>query len=292
MASATAVPEVIEEDLPSYFPGAVESPADHPDEQCEGVEGAEAEICELMGFDMGECLDREIGMPFNNEERHAAYESCGYFSAKPSQRPSAIWLIGPSACGKSTLAPQMAESFGLTQDGYVMVDGESFRDSHQGFLHAIKEGKNKGCVWWGAYVGIRENINNEKQDLLVKAMREQKNLIIPSTCLRRSQSVDVAKVLQQNGYLIHIVGVYGDKEKIVKRGRLRAQQKGKRYNPREFDFALTMFAPMLRLCTGKYSMVCTTGKERFTISESGEGPLQEHQVRQICESVFESYLPK
>ena len=42
--------------------------------------------------------------------------------------------------------------------------------------------------------------------------------MIPSTCLRRSQCVDVAEDLVRSGYQIHVVGVFGEKATIVERG--------------------------------------------------------------------------
>lgn len=177
----------------------------------------------------------------------------------------------------------------MHDDGYVIIDGEAFRDAHSGFQEAIENGHQHGCTYWGAYVAIRENINNEKQLLLENAMKEKKNLIIPSTCLRTSQCLDVAEMLQNNGYAVHIVGVYGDKETIIKRGRKRASFSGKRYDPREFELALTRFAPMLRRCTGKWQMVCTTGDVPFLVTGQGSGPLVESEICTICGDIFKQY---
>ncbi|CAE8622329.1 unnamed protein product [Polarella glacialis] len=273
------------ESLPDYFPlsGQLHAQTDALDQS---AENEDEEICELIGFELDDTLERKLRRPFTDAERQAAYKLSGFDVAKSATRPSALWLIGPSACGKSTLAPQMASKLGMADEGYVVVDGEYFRDTHEGYLEALSSGLQKGCVWRGAYVGIRENINSEKQLLLEQSMREKKHMIIPSTCLRRSQCVDVAKTLQANGYDIHIVGVYGDKDTIVSRGRKRAMTAGKRYEPREFEIALTMFAPMLRLCTGEWHMVCTTGDVPFRTTGHGHGPLSEPQVKEICEDAF------
>ncbi|CAE7945833.1 unnamed protein product [Symbiodinium sp. KB8] len=286
--------QVQEEDtLPHYFPRTIDTSEADDSISDDVVSGdATADICELIGFDMGESLDRELGKPFNEEELKEAYANSGYFDAKPSQKPSAMWLIGPSACGKSTLAPQAAKWVGMDQEGYVTVDGEAFRDAHGGYKKAILKGRQHGCVWWGAYLGIRENINEEKQELLEAAMKDRKNLLIPSTCLRRSQCVDVTESLRGAGYDIHIIGVFGDKDTIVERGRKRAADQGKRYDPREFELALMMFAPMLRLCTGMWRMVCTTGQKDWNdlqVSCGGEGPLLEDGIEQVCTDVFEIY---
>lgn len=250
------------------------------------IGGAEAEICELIGYDMGESLDREIGKAFTQEELTEAYKRSGFYDAKPSNRPAAMWLIGPSACGKSTLAPLSADWVGMQSDKYVTIDGEYFRDCHHGYQYALTAGQQRGCVWWGAYVGIRENINHEKQKLLQLAVQDRKHLMIPSTCLRKSQCVDVVQMLRANGYEIHVVGVYGDKDEIVQRGRSRAMQKGKRYDPREYEIALTRFAPMLRLCTGLFRMVCTTGGSPFTTIDEGHAPITEDKIESVCKKVF------
>jgi len=248
--------------------------------------GAEEEICELLGYDLGETLIRQIGRDFSEAERREAYRESGFERATKAEQPQAIWLIGPSASGKSTLAPSAASWVGVEDGNFVMVDGEAFRDSHRGYQEALMEGKQRGCVWWGAYVGIRENVNKEKQGMLRAAVDASKNLVIPSTCLRKSQCVDVANMLCGRGYLVHIVGMYGQREEIVTRGRRRAMEKGKRYDPREFGIALRQFAPMLRLCNGRYFMVCTTGEDTFAPKCSGSAPLSEEDVQHICREVL------
>ena len=113
--------------------------------------------------------------------------------------------------------------------------------------------------------------------------------MIPSTCLRRAQCVDVAEDLMHAGYEIHIVGVFGNKATIVERGRKRAMNAGKRYDPREFELALQMFAPMIRLCTGTWRMVCTTDDASSQKDIHGEAPLEEADIERICKDVFSMY---
>jgi len=291
-ASATAASLAEAEDEPSmpddtFDVFGYDGGPDHGDTlEEEAVQGAEEEICELLGYDLGESLIRQIGRPFTEEERGEARRESGFERARTAEQPQAIWLIGPSASGKSTLAPVSASWVGVEDGDYVVVDGEAFRDSHQGYQEALTYGKQRGCVWWGAYVGIRENVNGEKQRMLADSVEMSKNLVIPSTCLRKSQCVDVAQMLLSRGYLVHVVGIYGDKTEIVARGRKRAMDKGKRYDPREFSLALNQFAPMLRLCNGRYFMVCSTRREFTTPTRQGRAPLQEEDIQQICREVL------
>ena len=280
--------KAIPTDLPHYFPRSIDlSKAD--DSLDEEVASSEDDICELIGYDLGESLSSEISEPFTEEELHQAYTASGFYTAKKATNKAAMWLIGPSACGKSTLAPKAAQWTGMDIEGYVTIDGEAFRDAHQGYQKAITEGHQHGCVWWNAYLGIRENINEEKQQLLDKAKCDGKNLMIPSTCLRRSQCVDVAEDLKRAGYQIHIVGVFGDKATIIERGTKRASNQGKRYDPREFELALQMFAPMLRLCSGMWKMVCTTDTPSSQKQFEGKAPLSEKDIERICKDVFAMY---
>lgn len=241
--------------------------------------GADAEICELQGYDMGDTLVRKISRRFTEAERHAAYEASGFNKAVSSKQPVAIWVIGPSACGKSTLTKNMVEWAGIHDDGFAEVDGDHFRMAHQGYQAALRSGKQRGCVWWQAYVGIRENVNEEKQKMLVAAMESSKHLVIPSTCLHQSQCIDLVHILLQKNYIIHIAGAYGSKQEIIKRGRRRALEKGKRYEPREFEVSVKMFGPMLKLCTGRYRMVCTTKGYPHIVSHEGEAPLSNADIK-------------
>mmetsp|Transcript_99316 Transcript_99316/g.252249 ORF Transcript_99316/g.252249 Transcript_99316/m.252249 type:complete len:467 (-) Transcript_99316:390-1790(-) len=260
------------------------------DLECAVEEGVvdEEDICELLGYDLGEGLTAQIGRSFTAAERQNAYKACGFDGAVTSARPQAIWLIGPSASGKSTLAPSITSWVGVDEEGFVTVDGEPFRDCHQGYQDALSQGSQKGCVWWGAYVGIREKVNKEKQRMLNESVALRKHLVIPSTCLRKSQCVDVAQMLLDNNYVVHIVGVHGKMETIVARGQQRAREKGKRYDSREFTTALRQFGPMLELCNGRYRVVNTTpdtGK-RFEVTDEGEGPLTAERIKEVCEKVM------
>eukprot|EP00419_Tripos_fusus_P057585 CAMPEP_0172904440 /NCGR_PEP_ID=MMETSP1075-20121228/172631_1 /TAXON_ID=2916 /ORGANISM="Ceratium fusus, Strain PA161109" /LENGTH=367 /DNA_ID=CAMNT_0013761469 /DNA_START=63 /DNA_END=1166 /DNA_ORIENTATION=- len=265
-------------------------------EDCDGIddeaaEGAEDEICELLGWEMGDNLVRNLNRPFSDTERLTARCSAGCERAVSGQeQPQAIWLIGPSASGKSTLAPIAASWVGIDAGDFVMVDGEFFRDSHNGYQDALSEGKQHGCVWWGAYLGIRENVNREKQAMLRDSIRAHQNLVIPSTCLRKSQCIDVVKKQLKHGYKVHVVGIYGDRDVIVDRGRKRAMDKGKRYDPREFGLALKQFAPMLRLCNGRFFMVCTTSVDCSTPTDQGAAPLSETDIKDACMKVLNIYL--
>jgi len=257
----------------------------------EAAEGAEEEICEVLGWEMGDGLIQQLNRRFNETERREARRVAGCERAVSGRKqPHAMWLIGPSASGKSTLAPIAASWVGIDSDDFVMVDGEFFRDTHQGYQGALSEGNQHGCVWWGAYIGIRENVNLEKQAMLEDSIKAHQNLVIPSTCLRQSQCTDVVRKQLENGYKVHIVGIYGDKEVIVGRGRKRAMEKGKRYDPREFGLALKQFAPMLRLCNGSYFMVCTTSKNSSTPTDKGKAPLSETHIKDACMKVLDVYL--
>lgn len=247
------------------------------------------DICELMGLDLGQSLENRIGREFSAAERSAARSAAGFDAARSTSRPHAVWLIGPSASGKSTLTPRAAQWTGMDEHGYVTVDGEFFRDAHGGYQAALESGHNNGCVWWGAYTLIRENVNKEKQLMLREAVEAGKNLAIPSTCLRKSQCVDVAAMLLERGYQVHIVGIYGEKEEIIHRGKKRAATKGKRYDPREFILALRQFAPMLRLCNGQYWMVCSTSDTPFSPTDEGKGPLSEEEIQAVCGRIFCMY---
>jgi chloramphenicol 3-O-phosphotransferase len=291
-SGAAEASEVLDEATYCPFEDELDSLLGDDLEEGKDVGGAEDEICEITGYEMEDAMRFNIAVPFVEEERIRAYEAAGFMRAQPSDNPQAVWLIGPSASGKSTLAPISAEWVGIVEEGFVEVDGEYFRDSHGGYQDALRKGAQLGCVWWGAYTGIRENVNIEKQEMLQRAADQRKHLVIPSTCLRKSQCVDVAEMLLERGYTLHIVGIYGEKEEITRRGRNRAMKKGKRYNPNEFGLALRMFGPMLRRCNGRYRTICSTAKDPFAPVTSGEGPLAEEDSRRICAKIFESYAGK
>lgn len=233
---------------------------------CSELEGASDfdEICELTGWDLEEQAYYDmLDQPMSKPNRLKAWHRCGYFSATPDlEHPVAVWVIGPSAAGKLTVSKQKAHEFGLDKQGWVLVDGQFFHEQHPGFTAAKKDGKTRGCVWWGVYSKLKAMFDAQKERLIQAATRKRKNIIIPHQCLDAEMCLKSIRKLKSCGYTCHVVGVYGDRLTLMQRGRRRALEQGIRYEPREFDLSMQSMEPMMGEANGIRQLVVTTSPGR------------------------------
>lgn len=223
------------------------------------------ELCEITWSLEQQPFFNLLRKPMDQQERAEAWRRSNFFSADPvHRRPHALWIIGPSAAGKSTVARSKARELGLDKHGWVLIDGEIFREVHPGFVAAKDDSNTKGCVWWGAYAESKSMFNEEKDRLVAAAVGRRQNLVLPHTCLDLDKCLDLIRHLKRRGYVCHVHGIYGDKQELMTRGRKRALEQGKRYEPREFDCSMQAFKPMMNEANGSCAWVFTAPRKQPT----------------------------
>jgi len=239
-------------------------------------------ICEDLGFELPEALQQELRRPFAPQEVDVAHRSLGLESAATVAKgsaPLAVWLVGPSAAGKSSVAEAAAEGLGIARrppDGgrapgsvgrldAVSVDGDAFRAAHRGFQAVARDGRARHCTWREAYPSLRSALRKQKQALLHLAVKKRLNLLIPHTCQVRGECWDVLDDLRRRGYVNHVVLVLGHKKTIRMRGELRAKTTGKRYAPQEWDVSLRNGLGMVSRANGHAELVWTTPRPTWLV---------------------------
>lgn len=199
------------------------------------------------------------------QERSTAWNLSGFHIATPGQaQPLVLWVLGPSAVGKTTLSAKLAPGFGVPRmntEGAVslasdevldavIIDGEFFRDAHATYLKWTKSPE-----WASAYPAIKPIVNKEKDDMLKVARAQRKHLVIPQTCLNLESCLSAVRELRASGYTNHVLAIVAPREEVIKRGYAREQQQGKRYAPSEFERSVAAFGPMIGACDGRYEIV-------------------------------------
>lgn len=227
--------------------------------------------------------------PCTDEERLQARRQANFFGASSvSEGPVALWVLGPSAVGKSTISAQASETFGIPRKSdpdddrggwlpdAVVIDGEFFRAAHGDYQRWIRTPQ-----WRAAYPALKQYINQEKSKMLTDAARQHKHLIIPHTALKLEECLRELVELASLGYTNHILGVIGQsREAVRERGRKREQEIGKRYAPDEYDRSIAALRPMMSACNGRYEVVMSIpheqdGGERhmsYKVLTRGRGP--------------------
>lgn len=197
---------------------------------------------------------------FLPEERHNARSLARFSTASEGwQRPVALWIVGPSAVGKTMQSSLRAKHFGIRDcdDEFgcvgpdaVVVDGEFFRDTHEAY-----QAWTQTDDWEAAYPAVKSRINREKKDMLNHAEELKKHLIIPQTCLDLPSCLDEVRQLTDGGYVNHVIAITAPREEVARRGTRRAMADGKVYNSNEFDRAVVAIEPMLKACNGCFQRV-------------------------------------
>eukprot|EP00930_Biecheleria_cincta_P057350 TRINITY_DN43306_c0_g1_i1.p1 TRINITY_DN43306_c0_g1~~TRINITY_DN43306_c0_g1_i1.p1 ORF type:complete len:564 (+),score=105.17 TRINITY_DN43306_c0_g1_i1:95-1786(+) len=203
--------------------------------------------------------------PLTAEERETAWHAANFYDAiSHSEHPIALWILGPSSVGKSTLTAQAAPSFGInarfagdekSKDersmlDAVIIDGEYMRDAHNVYLEWVKTPD-----WRSAYPALKSIINKEKDKMCTEAASHHKHLVIPQTLLNLEKGLTEVEELTRLGYTNHVLAVVAPFEECRRRGAARETVTGKRYEGREFDKSISSIQPMVSACNGRYEVV-------------------------------------
>lgn len=217
-------------------------------------------FCEVHALDIGSTNILQLQEGFSEAERKQAWEESGLHekaSNDVSKEKIALWVLGPSASGKSTVAEQVARTLGMS--GYVTIDGDIFRQKLNAYQKVVGEARrNWNCLFWHGYPLIKNTINTEKDKLLDAARQKGMQLVIPHTCLKQEECTNQMETLIRANYTNHVVAMWGDAQEIYRRGHKRSEQSGKRYKESEFKKAARAIRPMLNMCNGQYYFASTT----------------------------------
>mmetsp|Transcript_66567 Transcript_66567/g.124211 ORF Transcript_66567/g.124211 Transcript_66567/m.124211 type:complete len:559 (-) Transcript_66567:73-1749(-) len=198
------------------------------------------------------------------EERSSAWRAANFEAAVSNQpQPLALWILGPSAVGKSTLTSVSAPRFGIpclasgqagedvrTVLDAAIIDGEFHRDAHAVYQQWIKTPE-----WRAAYPALKSTINKEKDRMFTAAASERKHMVIPQTLLNHEKGLTEVQELYGQGYTNHVLAVIAPLEECQARGKVRELETGKRYEPREYHQSIHAIPLMVAKCDGRYEVV-------------------------------------
>lgn len=220
--------------------------------------------------------------PLTDSEREVAWNLSNMHRATTrTDRPIALWVLGPSSVGKSTLIARIGPKFGiprLRDDPHcqredldaVVIDGEFMRDAH-----GVWKAWTNTSDWKSAYPALKHLINKEKDMLISWATKQRKNLIIPQTMLNLKKGLKRLKLLTDEGYINHVVGIVAPKVECQERGRKRERKTGKKYSPEEFSLSIDAIPEIINEANGRYEVfsvhACTKRQLDFRLLTAGRG---------------------
>jgi len=204
-----------------------------------------------------------VPRPLTSEERQTAWTAANFTMASGDQvAPIALWILGPSSVGKSTIAVDAAPRFDIpcsseTDEGdprqrldAVIVDGEFMRDAHGIWKQWIETED-----WRSAYPALKSVINQEKDQLCHTAVQQRKHLVIPQTALKLPKALAEMEELVRSGYTNHVLAVVAPLTECQQRGWRRELETGKRYSAAEFQKSISAIPPLIASSNGRYAVV-------------------------------------
>lgn len=208
-----------------------------------------------------------VPRPLRGAEREAAWRASNFYAASSGHElPVALWILGPSSVGKSTLTAQVGPRFGIPhQDNggdqrgsldAVYIDGEFIRDAHGVWQKWIQTPD-----WRSAYPALKSIINKEKDQMCAEAAANRQHLVIPQTLLNLQKGLDEVEALTWQGYVNFALAVVAPLADCEKRGRKREVSTGKRYQPLEYEQSISAIPPMIMACNGRYEVVHAVVRE-------------------------------
>ncbi|CAL1126311.1 unnamed protein product [Cladocopium goreaui] len=181
-------------------------------------------------------LKTQLSAPLSEMDKNSIFNEVGLLSATslPKQeKPKVLWLFGPPAAGKSTLASERtSELFG--SNDFVCVDGDEIRDRHPAFRAVTQHGLESRVLHKDAWEILKETgcVEGLKKQILQKAIENRQNITMPDCALKPKRVMEMLKALQNADYEMHAICLWAPASEAERRGRVRSIQTGKAYSPK------------------------------------------------------------
>lgn len=196
----------------------------------------EPEIFQVVRGKIPSDLKMQLSEPLSESDKNSIFNEVGLLSATslPKQeKPKVLWLFGPPAVGKSTLAVERtSELFG--SNGFVCVDGDEIRDRHPAFRAVTFHGLESRVLHKDAWEILKETgcVEGLKKQILQKAIENRQNITLPDCALKPQRVMEMLKALQDADYEMHAMCLWAPASEAERRGRVRSIRTGKAYSPK------------------------------------------------------------
>lgn len=169
-------------------------------------------------------LQEELQRDFTDLELASIFANVHRTLAPSVERPKALFVFGPPAVGKSSMAHVRGiELFGGIENA-VLVDGAEFRDVHGGYQAVAVHGKQHKLLHADAWAIFKDSKvpTRLKQRVFREAMHDRQHLLIPD-CANDVPKVDeMLEALTNAGYELHCMCMWAPLAATRSRGEPRS----------------------------------------------------------------------
>jgi 2-phosphoglycerate kinase len=178
--------------------------------------------------------------PFTDDEestiRHRVHLSS---AAQGLEHPRCLWICGPSAVGKSTIAALKSQDLFGSEKNAVVVDGGVLRTCHRGWMKVVENGfrrKPRPQIHREAWNMLKSSkvIETKKKAILQQAVSERRHIVIPDVAVNLVKTFEKVKLLDKEGYEQHLVCLWAPREVCRRRGEGRQVEEGKTFSMRDY----------------------------------------------------------
>jgi len=163
-------------------------------------------------------------------------------------RPKALWIFGPPAVGKSSMADELSIDLFGRPNNAVLVDGDEVRLVHEGFQKVAEHGFRSNVVHADAWEIFKETkiVQEAKKDVFRAAIQKRQNLKLPDASTNTKRISAMISELERADYELYAICMWAPEAETQIRGRFRSVKAGKLFSTRNY----------LQACMGALEMGC------------------------------------
>lgn len=183
-------------------------------------------------------LKPALSIDFTEQEIFEIAHRCDVYSAATqNETPKALWIFGPPAVGKSTIADEKAADLVGDSSNAVTIDGDIFRTVHKGFQMVALHGSRNSMVHKDAWSILKKtgHMDNVKEGIVDHAVRNRQHLKIPEAAFNVKRIKGMMDKLEAAGYEMHALCLWAPKNVTEARGRPRSVKDGKVFSVDQYE---------------------------------------------------------
>eukprot|EP00756_Hemistasia_phaeocysticola_P017939 Hpha_TRINITY_DN15564_c3_g11::TRINITY_DN15564_c3_g11_i1::g.107870::m.107870 len=209
--------------------------------------------------------------------------------------PKCLWVVGPSAVGKSTITTvKAAELFG-DEENAVIIDGALLRECHGGWKEVVSDGFNrqpKPLIHKKAWDTLKSSgvLDRRKTAVLEEAIERKMHLIIPDTAQKMEKVLKKVEKLEKAGYEQHLICLWAPRKDVYKRGTARQCKEGKTFSMRGYVDSMRSAYGLAQYFCEKYD-----AKHRCTIMTTDRFPnmiLKMSELKDLADEAARELTPE
>lgn len=178
----------------------------------------------------------ELQRDFSEMELAQIYFCIHKSLAPHAEQPAALFVFGPPAVGKSSIANARATALFGSPENAVLIDGSEFRDVHGGWRDVMVHGTTHSVLHadaWDVFKATKVSAKL-KQRAFREAIRDRQHLVIPDCATEMHKIEEMLDTLVEAGYALHCLCMYAPLNETRERGLPRSRSEGKLWTPTQY----------------------------------------------------------